>query len=85
MQFICLVTASYTLGFFMTKSPGLVFRMKPKFSKQIFFGIFIANFPLVKNACHINSKNGKKAYHKFSWYGKTLIMFFSKFFFWSMK
>ena len=25
MQFICVVTASYTLGFLMTKSPGLCF------------------------------------------------------------
>ena len=27
MQFICVATASYNLGFLMTKSPGLVFRM----------------------------------------------------------
>ena len=41
MQFICVVTAGYTLGFLMTKSPALVFRMKHKISKLIFFGIFI--------------------------------------------
>ena len=36
MQFICVITASYTLGFRMTKSPGLVFQMKHKISKQNF-------------------------------------------------
>ena len=47
----CSLSAWYlpvTLGFLMTKSPGLVFRMKHKMSKQIFFGIFIYG----KNACH---------------------------------
>ena len=36
MLFICVVTASYTLGFLMTKSPGLVFRMKHKISNKYF-------------------------------------------------
>ena len=35
------VTASYTLGFLMTKCPGLMFRMKHKISKEIFFDILI--------------------------------------------
>ena len=48
LKFICVATASYTLGFLMTKSPGLVFLVKPKISKQTFFGIFI---------------HGKNAYH----------------------
>ena len=47
-QFICVVIASYTLGFLMTKRPELVFRMKHKVSKEIFFGIFFYG----KNACH---------------------------------
>ena len=34
MQFLCMVTASYTLGFLMTKNPWLVFRLKHKISKQ---------------------------------------------------
>ena len=36
MQFICVVTANYTLGFLMTKSPGLDFRTKfrARFSKK---------------------------------------------------
>ena len=37
MQFICVVTASYTLGFLMTKNPWLVFRLKHEISKQKFF------------------------------------------------
>ena len=32
IQFICQVTASYTLGFVMTKSPGLVCLMKQSFN-----------------------------------------------------
>ena len=48
MQFICVVTASYTLGFLMTKKPRLVFRLNHEISKQIFFGIFIHG----KHACH---------------------------------
>ena len=39
MQSICMVTASYTLGFLMTEKPWLVFRMKHKMSKQKFFVI----------------------------------------------
>ena len=57
MQFICVVTASYTLGFLMTKSPGLVFRMKHKIlKKEMFFGVFMY---------------GKNAYHTISWYEKN--------------
>ena len=37
MQFICEVTASYSLGFLMTKNPWLVFRLKHEISKQKFF------------------------------------------------
>ena len=37
MQFICVVTGSYTLGFLMTKNPWLVFRLKHEVSKQKFF------------------------------------------------
>ena len=37
MQFICVVFASYTLGFLMTKNPWLVFRLKHEISKQKFF------------------------------------------------
>ena len=45
MQFICVVTASYTLGFRMTKSPGLDFRTRfrarfPKKIQNIFFLVF---------------------------------------------
>ena len=29
-----MIAASYTLGFLMTRSPGLVFRMKHKFSNK---------------------------------------------------
>ena len=61
MQFICVVTASYTLDFLMTKSPELVFWMKQKFSKQIFFGIFIY---------------GKNAYQTISYYGKMPLLIF---------
>ena len=38
MQFICVVTVSYLLGFLMTKSPE--FRMKYKISKKNFFLLF---------------------------------------------
>ena len=37
MQIICVVTASYTLGFLMTKNPWLVFRLKDEISKQKIF------------------------------------------------
>ena len=37
MHFICVVTASYTLGYLMTKTSWLVFRLKPEVSKQKFF------------------------------------------------
>ena len=37
MQFICVVTASYTLCFLMTKNPWLLFRLKLEISKQNFF------------------------------------------------
>ena len=40
MQFSCVVAASYTMSFLMTKNPWLVFRMKHKISKQIFFLYF---------------------------------------------
>ena len=36
MQFICVVTARYTLGFLMTKNPSLVFRLKHEILKQNF-------------------------------------------------
>ena len=34
MQFICVVTASYSLSFLMTKNPWLVFWLKHEISKQ---------------------------------------------------
>ena len=37
MQFTCVVTASYTLGFLKTKNPWLVFRLEYEISKQICF------------------------------------------------
>ena len=37
MQFICVVTASYTLGFLMTQKPWLVFRLNHEISNQTFF------------------------------------------------
>ena len=37
MQFTCVVSASYTLGFLKTKNPWLVFRWKYEISKQICF------------------------------------------------
>ena len=37
MLFICVVPASYTLGFFMTKNSWLVFWLKHGISKQKFF------------------------------------------------
>ena len=69
MQFICVVTASYTLGFLMTKNSWLVFQMKHKVSKQTFciftYGkMFIIQFhSMEKNfVIHFHSL-GKKAYH----------------------
>ena len=54
MQFICVVTASYTLGFLMTKTSWLAFQMKHEISKQ-FFHIFFYG----KNAYHTIFLNGK--------------------------
>ena len=70
MRFICVVTASYTLGFLMTKSPGLVFRMKHKISKQtkLFFGIFIVwKRRLLKY--FIVWKNAYQAFFKYVFFG----------------
>ena len=55
MQFICVVTASYTLGFLMKKNPWFVLRKKHKFSEQKVFCAFIYG----KNAVHTISEYGK--------------------------
>ena len=41
MQFICMVTASYTLGFLKSRNPRLVFRLKHEITKKEIFCIFI--------------------------------------------
>ena len=49
MQFICVVTARYTLGFLMTKNPWLVFRLKHEISKQNFFEfLFMENMLIIQ-------------------------------------
>ena len=55
MQLICMVTASYTLGFLMTKNPWLVFRLNHEISKQNFLSIIygkmlVIQFHIWKNA-----------------------------------
>ena len=70
MQFICLITASYTLGLLMTKNPLLVFRMKHESSKQ---KLFVFSF-MEKNRCHT-----------ISFVEKMLILLFSYTYFCSMK
>ena len=41
MQFMSVVTASYTLGFLMTKIPWLVVRLKHEISKQKFLDFLL--------------------------------------------
>ena len=52
----------------MTKSPGLVLRMKHKISKQLFFGIFIYAYHTM---LIIQFHSMENAYHNNSWYGKS--------------
>ena len=81
MLFICVVTASYTLDFSMSKNPWLGFWLKHKILKQKFFRIFIFG----KNAYHTFSLYGKNACHAISYMEKTLILQFSYIYFCSMK
>ena len=52
MHIICGVTASYTLGFFKTKNPWLMFRLKHETSKQKFFEFsFLEKMPIIQFHC----------------------------------
>ena len=61
MQFLCVVSASYTLGCLVTKNPWLVFQLKHEISKQNFFCIFVY---------------GKNVYHTISFMEKILFCYF---------
>ena len=80
MQFICVVTASYTLGFFMTKNPWLVFRLKHEISKQTIF-----EFSIMEKMLIIQFRSIKKACHTNSYVRKKLVLLLSYTHFYSMK
>ena len=77
LQIICVVTASYTLSFFMPKSPGLLFQMKHIFENKYFL---MFSFKEKMFVIQFHSKE-KNANHNISKYGKMLIMILSRFFF----
>ena len=58
MQFICVVTASYSLGFFMTKNPWVVFRLKHEISKQnVFEYSYMEKMYIIQFQYHTYGKN----------------------------
>ena len=81
MQFICVIKASYTLGFLMTKNPWLVFRMKHKSSKQ---NNFVYSFMEKMLPIELHSIE-KMLFIQFHSIEKTLILLFSNTYFYSMK
>ena len=73
MQFICVVTASYTLGFLMTKNPSLVFPLKRKISQQNFVLFSIMEKMLVMQILSME----KMLIIQFTIIEKVLILLFS--------